>query len=314
MSDIEERLARLAELGREREILLARRTSLRGHRDVQAAALEALLRRHALEQRDVDRLEGLSLTRVWVALRGARYRQDALVRERAEAGAARYRAAEAQDRLDAIGRELAAVEARLAELADVPARFAATVDEKERYVHAAGGPLAAHLMELAEQRGRTEAELRELHEARRAGEAAHRALLEVRRQLDGAAGWSAYDTFLGGGVLASSFKHHRLDQAAAAAAYADRCLAVLRGELADVGLVRSMGEVGVRRTTRFADVWFDNIFTDLTVRGHIKQALHNVDESLRTLGAVHHDVAARTSTAQARLAELARARHHLLQP
>ncbi|WP_412741288.1 hypothetical protein [Krasilnikovia sp. MM14-A1004] len=312
MADIEERLARLARLRREREILLARSTSLRGHRDVQAEVLNALLRRHALEQRDVDRLEGLSLTRVWVALRGAR--QDTLERERAEAGAARYRAAEAQDRLDAIGRELAAVEARLAELADVPARFAATIDEKERYARAAGGPRAARLMELAADRGRTEAELRELHEAARAAKAAHRALLEVRRQLDGAAGWSAYDTFLGGGILASSFKHHRLDNAAAAAAHADRCLAVLRGELADVGLVRPMGDVGVRRSTRFVDVWFDNVFTDLTVRGHIRTAQRNVAESMRTLAAVQDDVTARTAAARTRLADLARAREDLLQP
>jgi len=67
-------------------------------------------------------------------------------------------------------------------------------------------------------------------------------------------------------VISSSFKHDRLDQAARPAAYADRCLAVLRTELADVGIVRPVGRIGVDGGTRFLDVWFDNIFTDLAVR------------------------------------------------
>ncbi|GAB1640760.1 hypothetical protein [Krasilnikovia sp. MM14-A1259] len=314
MADIEELLFTLAGFRREREILTERRAELQRRHDEQATDLGALLRRYALEQRDVDRLEGLSLTRVWAALRGARYRQDALARERAEADAARYRAAEAQDRLDAIGRELAAADTRLAQLAEVPARYAAAIDEKERYVRAAGGASAARLLALAEERGRTEAELRELGEAQQAAENARQALTAVQHNLNSAADWSAYDTFLGGGILASSFKHHRLDNAARAAAYADRCLAVLRTELADVGIVAPVGRVGVRGTTRFVDVWFDNIFTDMAVRDHIKKARRNVAESLRMLTAVHQDVAARTATAHARLAELGRARHDLLKP
>jgi hypothetical protein len=62
-------------------------------------------------------------------------------------------------------------------------------------------------------------------------------------------------------------KHSRLDEAAQAAAYADRCLAVLRTELADVpGLSLTAPQLAVDGLTRFVDVWFDNIFTDLAVR------------------------------------------------
>jgi hypothetical protein len=77
------------------------------------------------------------------------------------------------------------------------------------------------------------------------------------------------------GAISSTFKHNRLDQAAEAAAQADRCLAVLRTELADVGETAATRYVSVEGLTRFVDVWFDNIFTDLAVRDHIKQAQGN---------------------------------------
>lgn len=310
MDDIEERFLRLAELRRESEILAARDDDLRRRCDAQSAELAGLRDRHALEQRDVKRLEGLSFTRVLVALRGSR--EDRLAQERAEADAALYRVAEVQARLTALQSERAAVEARLGELADLPARYAAAVDEKERYARASGGPTADRLMALAEQRGWAEAELRELGEAAQAAEAARQALDEVARHLDSAGNWSAYDTFLGGGLISSSIKHDRLDNAARAAAYADRCLMALRTELADVGIARPMGSVGVEGMTRFLDVWFDNIFTDMAVRDHIKQAQHNLVNSQRVVAEVQQNVYARTVAARARLTDLARARHDLL--
>jgi hypothetical protein len=182
IDDIETRLAALAGLGRETELLRARRAELDQRHAEHAAALTELRARWAGEVRDVERLEGLSLSRVLVGLRGTH--AEKLSRERAEADAARYRVAEGESRLAAIRAERAAVEARLADLADLPARFAAAVDDKERHLRQTGGPQLARLLAVAEQRGRIEAELRELAEAGAAAEVALRALTEVRRQLD----------------------------------------------------------------------------------------------------------------------------------
>jgi hypothetical protein len=310
VDEIEDRLYRLAHLMREAELLSARAAGQRQRREGQLAELDALRDRHSDEQRDVDRLEGLSLTRVLVALRGSR--EDALARERAEAGAARYRVAEAQARLAALDGELAASEKRLAELADVPARYAAAIDDKERYLRATGGPRAGALIELAQERGRLEAELRELAEAAEAAKAARQALSSAQWHLDAAGNWSTYDTFFGGGIIASSLKHSRLDDAARAAAQADRCLAVLRTELADVGVAAPGTDVAVDGLTRFVDVWVDNIFTDMAVRNRIGQARQNLGRSVRLVTAVQQGLAARTTADRARIDEIARARHDLL--
>jgi septal ring factor EnvC (AmiA/AmiB activator) len=94
----------------------------------------------------------VTVTRVLAALHGSR--EDALAREKAEAEAARYRVAQAQQRLDAARAELASLEERLAQLAGAPQAYAAALADKEQYLTRSGDPRGARLLELADQRGR----------------------------------------------------------------------------------------------------------------------------------------------------------------
>lgn len=176
-------------------------------------------------------------------------------RERAEADGARLAVAEAQARLDAVAREHDAECARLDRLAGARREYAAALDAKERYLHEHGDPRAARLLALADERGRLAAESRELTEAAHAATEAAQALSRAQASLGSASSWSTYDTFFGGGLISSAIKHSRLDDAAAAAAYADRRLAVMRTELADVQeYTPVVTEVAVDVLTRFADI------------------------------------------------------------
>src|SRR5262249_41950619 len=157
----------------------------------------------------------------------------------------------------------------------------AALDAKERYLRQSADPRGGDLLRLAQERGRLAGELRETTEALQAAQAALDALAQVTDRLGSAENWSTYDTWFGGGAIASSVKHSRLDEAANAAAAADRRLAVLRTELAvvgDPGLTAPQLAIG--GGTRFADVWFDNIFTDLAVGERIRQAQQNVAGSV----------------------------------
>ncbi len=311
--DIEHRLAAAAEALREYEVTTQRVAELRARMDELATRLTELRARYAGEEKDVARLEGLSLTRVLAALRGAR--DDLLARERAEADAAQYRVTEADARLEALRREHDVARARLGQLAAAPATYAAVLDEKERHLAGSGDPRGARLLELADEHGRLTGELHEVGEAVQAARAAHEALAEVRRKLDSASGWSTYDTFFGGGMVGSAIKHSYLDDAAQAAARADQCLAVLRTELADVqGMNLIAPRLAVGGLTRFVDVWFDNIFTDLAVRDRIKQAVRNVDESIRLVHDVHRRLEQRAAHSRASLATLRTERDNLLRP
>jgi hypothetical protein len=124
----------------------------------------------------------------------------------------------------------------------------------------------------------------------------------VEECLGSAGNWSTYDTWFGGGTISSYVKHDRLDKAYVAARMADESLAALRRELADAGgagaVVPSLDIDGL---TRFIDVWFDDIFTDISVSSRISDA----KESTRS--AQHGVAAAELSLRDRREALLARA-------
>jgi hypothetical protein len=310
--DIEHRLAAAAQAMREREVTSRRQTELCARQRDLETELAALRDQAKAERKDVERLEGMSLGRVLASLAGSR--DERLARERAEADAARYRMAEAESRLDAVRGEVSAAEQRLAALESAPRAYAAVLDEKEHYLTGSGDARSRALLALADERGRLTAELNEADEAIRASEAATAALSDVQEVLRSASGWSTYDTWFGGGMIASSIKHDRMDQAAQAAAVADQRLAVLRHELADVagpGL-GTAPQLALGGGIKFADVWFDNFFTDLAVADRISQAQQQVSDSAGAVQMLRGRLTAQAGKTRARLAEIESERRGLL--
>jgi hypothetical protein len=310
-ADIEQRLSGAAQAIHERDLTGRRCDDLQARADQVSDQLTALRANLASEQEDVERLEGMSFTRVLASMAGSR--DERLGRERAEAEAARYRVAEAEARLAAITSELQEGRRRLDALAGAPAAYAAVLEEKERYLEASGNPRGHTLLVLAEERGRLNGELKEADEALRAADAALLALDRARDRLSSASGWSTYDTFFGGGAIASAVKHERMDEAADATAEADQRLAVLRTELADVQEPGPTApQLAIGSGTRFVDVWFDNLFTDLSVGHRIDQAQQNVGDTAALVAGVQARLRARIVTAQARLAAIESQRRELL--
>jgi len=309
--DIELRVAAAAQAMREFEVCGQRCADLKSRGDSIAAEAAAARAQFAGEEKDVERLEHLSLTRVLASLRGSR--DDSLQRERAEAQAARYRVADAESRLEAVGRELADAEQRRQQLSSAPRGYADALSEKEQQLTHSSDPRGATLLKLAEERGRLTAEVNEMTVAQRDAEAADRALAEVQDRLGSASSWSTYDTVFGGGMIGNAIKHDRMDEAAQAAAAADRQLGGLRTELADLGsLAATAPQLEVSGGLRFADIFFNNIFTDLAVGHQIRQAQDNVDRSVRVVGELRVQLADRIAKAQSRLSAIDAERQELL--
>jgi hypothetical protein len=205
---------------------------------------------------------------------------DDLERQQAETDAARYQLANVEGQLDLVLRERDGDQDRLARLGNAAAAFHQSLAAKETYLAGADDPMAAELLVMAEQRGRLVAETREIDEAIRAAHDAVQALWVAAERLGSAGSWSTYDTWLGGGVIGSMVKHDRIDQAHQAASYAESRLAVLRSELADVGVGPEVSpSLSLDRTTRFVDIWFDNIVTDLAVGSRISKAKETVSSA-----------------------------------
>jgi len=120
--EIEQRLAAAARAAREHDLSGQLHALLSTREQAAAADLDAARQQYAGEEKDAERLEHLSLTRVLAALHGSR--EDALARQKADAEAARYRVAQAQQRLDAARAELRSLQDRQAQLAGAPQAYA----------------------------------------------------------------------------------------------------------------------------------------------------------------------------------------------
>ena len=309
--DIEQRLAAAARAHREYEICGQRCADLHARQTEIAAEVAIGRDRLADEEKDVDRLEGMSSRRLLAALHHSR--DDDLARERAEAEAARYRVADAESRLAAVTSELDAAQARRAQLSSAPQAYSAALAAREQQLTHSADPRGAELLRVADERGRLAAELQEMQDADRGAQAADQALADVQDRLGTASSWSTYDMVFGGGVIGNAIKHDRMDQAAAAAAEADRRLATLRTELADLAQAEPTApRLQLSSGLRFADLFLNNIFTDLAVQRQISQGQQNVARTRQLVEDVRYRLASQTGGVQARLAELGSRRTQLL--
>jgi hypothetical protein len=306
---VEVRLAAAADALHKYELTALRGADLQHRMAELQTELDSLRAKHATELEEVERRDGLPLTRMLVSLLGGR--DDGVAPERADAYAACYRVRVAGAYLQAVRREYEAVQARLAQLAGAAAAYVAVLDEKERKLGESGDPRRTRLLELADERGRLTGELHEIGEALRTAGIAQEALERVRARLTGVSRWSTpYDwsSEPGSGAAVDS----GLEQVAAAAAYADRCLAGLRIELAYVGGVLPRGLwPAIERTTRFFELWLDGGFTRLAVRDQITRAQHHVERSMRQVGDVHRRLEQRAVDARTRLDQIDAERHIL---
>lgn len=309
--EIEQRLAATAQAARELDLCQQRHARMSAHERTATADLTAARQACAAEEKDVAALEHLSLTRVLAALHGSR--DDDLAREKAQADAARYRVAHAQQRLDAAQAELSRLEDRQAQLADAPQAYADALAAKERYLTQSADPRGGRLLELAHERGRRCAELDELHRASDDAGAALAALAEVQDRLGTAESWSTFDTYFDHGMIANSIKHDRIDQAAQAAREADQRLAGLRSDLAELsGFEPTAPRLEVSAGFRFVDVFFNTIFSDLAVGRQIRDAKDNVRRSAEQVGAVRERLDDQIDAVTRQLAAMDEERERLL--
>lgn len=220
------------------------------------------------ERRDVDRLEGRSLAAfVYYALGK---KEEKLDTERREFYAARVKYDAAARELEAIRQDIEATEEDLQDLQDCEAKYAAALEQKRIAIENAGLPESGEIL----ARGRTLNVLRcqeqELEEALAAGNAALLAADNVEDSLRSAKDWSTLD-LLGGGLFTDAAKHDKLDEVQQNIEQLQVQLQKFNKELSDV-TIRSNVQVSIDAMLKFADFFFDNIFTDAAVLDRVKQA------------------------------------------
>ena len=232
------------------------------------------------EQEDVERLERVSLSSVWAALRGCK--EETLDREKAEEWTARLKWQEAQRQLAEIQSEIRDRQERIAADADCEERYQAVLAEKETAYREKDPVLAAKLAELEARELPLSVRCRELREALDAGALAEATLGTALEKLDSADLWSTWDLF-GGGLLTDVMKYNRLDEAQSLMEQAQSDLRRYQAELADVAQAVQF-DLQYSDMLRMADVFFDSFFADWMVSDRIADAARQLREVKERLG------------------------------
>ncbi|WP_019180821.1 hypothetical protein [Microbacterium yannicii] len=277
--------------------------------ETRRSELAELRRRLQVEQTDVRRLEALSPTKIWATLRGDA--ADRLAIERAEAGAAGLAVAGAQARLDRAIADAARVRGERDALRGADHAYGEALAAYEVALRAAGGRDAAELTAIADQLGVAAARQGEIAEAVDALGATKAALDAALVKLDSAGGWSAYDTFFGGGFVADIVKHSHIGEATAAFTEVNRALERLSTELADLGAA-SVDGVDISETLAVFDVLFDNILSDWMVMDRISEARAGAEKLDDRLTQLAEHLAAIAVEASARIGTLLERREAIL--
>lgn len=264
------------------------------------------------QQAEVDARETVGPGRIWATIRGQR--EADLARGRAALAAAEAELKRAQDEVARQRGRLQVARGELSELGDVRARREQALVALEDWHRRAGGTTGRELTDLALALGTTRAQLAEVREALQAARDAQALLVDAVTMLQKALDWSTYDTFLGGGMIASAVKHDRISTAEDLLRESGRALQRLAAELADVDGTARLVPVDVDDLTRTFDVWFDNIVTDWQVRDRVVRAHDRTQEVLETVRTVGRDLEQRERDLQAQEETQTERRERLLVP
>lgn len=276
LDQLRERIARKRKLSTEINALENQRASL-------AARVQQLKEETYQEQLDVDKLENFSAAKLFAQIMGNL--DERLEKERSELYAAALRYDSARQELHAVEADLAARREELSLLGNCEAEYDRLLEARARELRQdPQSPAARRLLALEERQAQLASREKELQEAIQAGYNALSDISSIESALSSAEGWGTWDVF-GGGLISDMAKYSHLDDAQQQINGLQRSLSRFRTELADVD-IRTGIQIEVDSFLRFADYFFDNIFTDWAVLDrirHTQSQIHEVDGSVRTI-------------------------------
>ena len=233
-----------------------------------------LLNTFTKEQRYVYDLETFSLVNAWRKLRGTFNEQRTIELE--EAARAELKLREHEAMIDELELERRDLYETFEGYNGIDAKWEAFMKEKERHLKQ-DPEVSETLYRLTNQQAETNEALIEYKEAITAGKAARAAISKTLKHLDSAKGWSTYDTFFGGGLIATAMKHDAIDASERKMHELQSALERFSRELADVKGVVSGLQVERGSLIEFADYFLDDIFSEWTIHGRINDSLDKVN-------------------------------------
>ena len=282
---------------------------LKAQKSMLESHVEELVSQKDKEQLDVDRLERSSLANYFYQVVGKL--DDKLTKEKKEAYEAAVKYDTAYRELQAVEADLRVKELEYGRIHRSDEKYKIVLKEKQEAIKLSGAPEAGEIFRLEAQISSLDTQLKELEEAISAGKTAEYIADDILQNLSSAEGWGTWD-MIGGGLITDLAKHSHLDDAQEQVGRLQRALSKFKTELADVEIIADM-KVNVDGFLRFADVFFDGLFSAWGVmnqikdaQGQVKDVKNQISSLLYKLNATSADVKQEQTMARYKLQELVR--------
>jgi len=233
------------------------------------AEVEELLQKYEKEALDVERIRKESFSATLLKLVGLYKGKVEKEMEEMLHAKTRYDAASVQ--LTELECEASRLKSRIEELRRDKRAYEEEMERREALLKNSISSEASKVYtKLCEEADYLSRQLTETEEALRAANRAYETCRSALEYLDEAEGWAAYDVWISKGLISHMIKYDKIDMAQEAFARLNAQLNELRLELDDIDLDIDFPQISFDSATRFLDIWFDNIFTDLRVRNQIR--------------------------------------------
>lgn len=231
--------------------------------------VKSLLQKYEKEALDVKKLESDSLSATLLKLFG-RY-EGKMDKEAKEMIHAKIEYDKATDGVKNLQFELEELRKRIATLEEEKQTYEEEIRNREQLIlNTMNNELSNQYKKLVEKEKKLNQQLIEMEEALSAANIVKTTAQSTMEHLVSAENWATYDVWLKGGILSHMAKYEHVDEAEANFNRLSSQLKNLKKELSDIDILDIPELSGIDSTTRAIDFWFDNIFTDLSVREKIK--------------------------------------------
>ena len=309
LKDLNTRLIDILEKLRARDRLQNKLAEVERLLSQEVTRLEGLDVQFVREERDVQRLEGLSLGSIFYTVLGDK--EQRLDRERQEFLAAKLQRDQCQFAISSLELDLADLKYKLSALGNLDSAYQALLERKEKILLSSGNDLTRQLLDLSGQQANLLADRKELWEAVSAGQAVLTTLDGVINSLNSAERWGNCD-MLGCGMLADLAKHSKIDEARDQVHQAQELLRRFQGELADIQSAESF-LIDISSFDTFVDFFLDGLIVDWIVQSKIQNSLERTNQVRQRVKAVLQGLETRLAENQGQLDNLIKQRKLLVE-
>lgn len=276
MTNYSDRLLELQVQIAEKERIETKLLNLRDQRNNLESTVGRLQWEKSIEDADVEKLQGGSLLRLLLQLTGSYDKK--LSKEQQEAYEAAVRYDTAVSELKAVEQDIRHCETELAHIRKREREYETLLKERKEALIQSDSREGKEIQRLQDIIARESARKKELQEAIDAGNHAKGIADQIGGYLSEASGWGTFDIW-GGGFISDLAKHDNIDQAQKLIEALQVQLRRFNTELADVNQRIDATPVVIDSFTRFADFFFDDIFSSIAVKKKIDASIGSLNQT-----------------------------------